>query len=337
MTTEIVTRPEQGITPGSEAGTYALATLSDADFDARLDSLKKGRERIAAIQKKLMRPGVDYGKIPGTGDRPTLLKPGAEKLADFYRFAAGMAASLSEGDDEKTPAIRYEVRCTLHLGTLDGPIVATGWGVCTSWEKKYRYRKEWYTTASGKRESRQAPNNDPWEQANTILKIAEKRAFIDAVLRATASSGLFTQDVGDEDIPESSPRRDPQPVDDLPALPAAPNDVLLRNRYEWARSTGWNDEQLDEHAIAFIGKSVMDMDHLEWQVFATDVVKAGPIESAADVPAAVEPGAGGSPSPAPAPPKPRTPEYGALSAQDKATARAYWAQHAEQEGLGLSA
>jgi hypothetical protein len=61
------------------------------------------------------------------------------------------------------------------------------------------------------------------------------------------------------------------------------------------------------------------------------------IESAADVPAAVEPGAGGSPSPAPAPPKPSTPEYGALSAQEKAAARAYWAQHAEQEGLGLSA
>jgi hypothetical protein len=71
------------------------------------------------------------------------------------------------------------------------------------------------------------------------------------------------------------------------------------------------------------------------------------IESAADVPAAVEPEAGGSPSPAPAPPKPRTPEYGALSAQEKAAARAYWTErdkearqpepmNPEPETLGLS-
>jgi hypothetical protein len=71
------------------------------------------------------------------------------------------------------------------------------------------------------------------------------------------------------------------------------------------------------------------------------------IESAAALPAAVEPGAGGSPSPAPAPPKPRTPEYSALSAQDKAAARAYWTErdkearqpepmNPEPETLGLS-
>lgn len=216
MTTELATIEQ----PGSAAGTHALAMLTDDEFALRLESLKQGRERIAEIQRRLMRPGVDFGKIPGTGDRPTLLKPGAEKLADFYQLAAGMSAEMTPGDGERTPLIRYEVRCTLHLRSLDGPVVASGWGVCTSHEKKYRYRNEW---TNGKKQ--RVVNDDPWEQANTILKIAEKRAFIDAVLRATASSGLFTQDVGDDDLPDEPVRPEPRP---LPIDPSQPTEDELR-------------------------------------------------------------------------------------------------------------
>jgi hypothetical protein len=351
MTAELAT-----IQPGSEAGTYALATLTDEEFGTRLEALKKGRERIAEIQKKLMRPGIDYGKIPGTGSRPTLLKPGAEKLADFYRFAAGLSAELTQGDGDKSPAILYESRCTLHLGTLDGPVVATGWGVCTSWEKKYRYR--WVGQGSSRR---QVANDDPWEQANTILKIAEKRAFIDAVLRATASSGLFTQDVGDEEIPRESPRAAPRPFDESgqgaqakPVLPAAssetpapvpapasqdgkPSDAVIKIRYGWANDRGWTDDALEEAAIAATGMTPMEMTSLDWQLFAAAVVKAGPTpgvtqttlpieqEASTGTLASEEPAAGDSPSPAPVPPKPGTNAYRALpDGGARADARDYW-------------
>jgi hypothetical protein len=40
-------------------------------------------------------------------------------------------------------------------------------------------------------------NDDPWSLWNTVLKMAKKRALIDATLSATRSSGLFTQDVED--------------------------------------------------------------------------------------------------------------------------------------------
>jgi hypothetical protein len=40
-------------------------------------------------------------------------------------------------------------------------------------------------------------NEDPWVLWNTVLKMAKKRALIDATLSATSSSGIFTQDVED--------------------------------------------------------------------------------------------------------------------------------------------
>jgi hypothetical protein len=270
MTTELATIEQ----PGSAAGTHALAMLTDEDFKLRLESLKQGRERIAEIQRRLMRPGVDFGKIPGTGDRPTLLKPGAEKLADFYQLAAGMAADMTPGDGERTPLIRYEVRCTLHLRTLDGPVVASGWGVCTSHEKKYRYRNEW---TNGKKQ--RVVNEDPWEQANTILKIAEKRAFIDAVLRATASSGLFTQDVGDDDLPAEPVRVEPNPAPELPDRASVLREALR----ERAASRSISAADLDFIALEAMGDTVDQLDVDALTAFGKDLVAGKfdrqPIES----------------------------------------------------------
>jgi hypothetical protein len=41
------------------------------------------------------------------------------------------------------------------------------------------------------------PNDDIASQKNTVLKMAKKRAYVDAVISATRSSGIFTQDVED--------------------------------------------------------------------------------------------------------------------------------------------
>ena len=178
------------------AGVAALAALSDDEFQRRLRVLEQGRRRVQAIKESLMLQGTDYGLVPGTGNKPTLLKPGAEKLAEFYRLAAEILLHERHGDGINTPLIAYVAECRLHLGTTAGPVVAVGWGVCSNWERKYRYRNEW--VGSGRdRQRMQVENPDPWEQANTVAKMAEKRAFVDGVLRATASSALFTQDLED--------------------------------------------------------------------------------------------------------------------------------------------
>lgn len=52
-------------------------------------SLEEVENRIHVLEefiKKYMIKGEDYGEIPGIS-KPTLLKPGAEKLCDVYGFA----------------------------------------------------------------------------------------------------------------------------------------------------------------------------------------------------------------------------------------------------------
>jgi hypothetical protein len=217
-----------------EAGTLALAAMSEEQFEARIVQLKAGRQRIARIQQELLRPDVDYGLIPGT-QKPTLLKPGAEKLCDFYRYAADFEPTVEYS--EVGPPIRVLMRCRLHLGSLDGPVVAIGYGEANSWEKRYRYRSGGLTCpkcgavgslttgptsrgshwcipdkggcgqnisvedAKNAERVEKVENPDPYDLANTLVKMAEKRAHIDATLRATATSGLFTQDVEDQPRP----------------------------------------------------------------------------------------------------------------------------------------
>jgi hypothetical protein len=213
------------------AGTLAIATLTQEQFDARLKALVLGKQRIAQIQRALMVPEVDYGVIPGTKN-PSLLKPGAEKLLDFYNLRAAFVHTRTVGDGESTPAVHYQSRCDLHLGSLEGPIIAQGYGTASTHEEKHRWRTGsrvcpncgkqaiikgaeeygggwlcWkkkdgcgtkWTDGDPAIESQsveRVENPDPHSLDNTLIKMSEKRALIDATLRATAASGLFTQDV----------------------------------------------------------------------------------------------------------------------------------------------
>jgi hypothetical protein len=140
-------------------------------------------------------------------------------------------------------------------------------------------------------------------------------------------------------------------ADSVAAAPVpapAITDATIRTRYAWANAHGWDDEALDEAAIAATGKTVMDLDSLDWQLFAA-TIKDGPIEQAADSPPVAEPEADAAVPSAPAvPPKRDSDEYKALDVRGKAQARSYWASkeleerqpeplNPEPETLGLSA
>ena len=249
------------------AGTAALATMTDQEFDRRLAALVKGRERIVLIQRSLMVSDVDYGVIPGT-DKPSLLKPGAEKLCDFYRFAASFTPERTIGDGVTAPHLSYLTRCDLHLGSLDGSIVAVAFGAANSWEKRYRYRNAERTCPNcgkptvikGKaeygggwlcwpkkggcnskwrdgdkaiegQEAGQVDNPDPFDLDVVLAAMAEKRAHVHATLRACAASALFTADI--EDLPEFK--------SETPAKPAETSDEGLVGE---ARTQGNQDYEL---------------------------------------------------------------------------------------------
>lgn len=60
-------------------------------------------------------------------------------------------------------------------------------------------------------------NPDQYDLDNTVLKISKKRAYVDATLTAHAASGLFTQDIGDDDDNKGD---DPPPPGDGGKAPA---------------------------------------------------------------------------------------------------------------------
>ena len=141
---------------------------------------------VAAVEdakRTVMRVGTDYMRIPGT-PRPSLLKPGAERLAQLFGLTHTMSAPVVETDADGRPH-RVTIRCDV---TRHGETVAASWGSADYDESRFT------APATDKHAAYRAP----W---NTLLKMADKRAFVGAILKATASSGLFTQDVEDEAPP----------------------------------------------------------------------------------------------------------------------------------------
>jgi hypothetical protein len=144
-------------------------------------SIIEAKQRVELLQqfvKEMMKPGEDYGVIPGC-PKPTLFKAGAEKLTDIFGFSKQLEV-VNRVEDWEKGFFAYEVKITL-ISKRTGLIEAEGIGSCNSKEKKFR-------------------SQDAFSNVNTLLKMAKKRAIVDAVLSATRSSGLFTQDLEDIDI-----------------------------------------------------------------------------------------------------------------------------------------
>jgi len=210
-------------TTGGDYGGLTMAT-SPAEAMRRLQQLQ-------AFVQEVMKEDIDFGVIPGT-DKPTLLQPGAQKLCEIYGFATSFQ-DVRCIEDWDRPLFHYEVRCVL-TSRRDLSFVGDGIGSCNSKEKRYAGRwafdneipaglaKNTLKCREGKSKKNGRPytqffipNDDIFSLVNTMKKMACKRALVMAVIGATRSSGLFTQDV--EDLPEeafSGPKQEPPPPDE---------------------------------------------------------------------------------------------------------------------------
>lgn len=147
-------------------------------------TLGEARQRIEMLQnfvKEMMVPEVDYGVIPGC-KKPSLYKSGAEKLCDIFGLSKHIEI-INRLEDWDNKIFHYEVKAIL-INKRTGHVEAEGIGCCNNKEKKYS-------------------SQDAYNVINTVLKMAKKRALIDAVLSATRSSGIFTQDIEDFAATES--------------------------------------------------------------------------------------------------------------------------------------
>jgi len=209
-----------------------MAVMPVMDIETAVARYNAMKQFVSGVMER----DRDYGVIPGTGNKPVLLKPGAEKLTTFFglsvRFrVVDKTEDWTGADHDGEPFFYYWFTCQLCKGEH---VIAEADGSCNSREAKYRYRKGERTCPQcgaaaiikgraeygggwlcyGKKggcgakfrdgdkgiedqETGRVPNPDIADQVNTIQKMAQKRALIAATLLGVNASDFFTQDLED--------------------------------------------------------------------------------------------------------------------------------------------
>jgi hypothetical protein len=190
------------------------------------------RKLLGEYVKQEMKDGTDFGRIPGT-DKPTLLKPGAEKLVALFHCSPEFTLVQEQcATDFDKGFFKYTFRCVIR--GPGGAVLAEGYGSANSREGRYRWRtanRRCLTCGKdaiiqGKAEYGggwvcfkkkggcgqkyaaddqaimsqplgRVENEDIADLDNTILKMAKKRAHVDGAIALARCSDMFTQDVED--------------------------------------------------------------------------------------------------------------------------------------------
>lgn len=232
-TIDVELEPANAISTEATPTTTAMVRVVDVEPMTPAAMIQNVKD-IQQMMEQVMKKDHHFGVIPGCGDKPALLKPGAEKLMLMFHLAPSFKINRT---DFKGGHREYEIICSL-TNQNTGAFVGQGVGLCSTLESKYRYRGaekistgnavpkdywnlrkadpkkaqemiggagfvttkddsgQWMIAKKGERQE----NPDLPDQYNTVLKMAKKRAQVDACLTATAASDIFAQDI--EDMPE---------------------------------------------------------------------------------------------------------------------------------------
>lgn len=164
-----------------------------------LTSMATAMQEFRDFIKNELVDGIDYGVIPGA--KACLFKPGGEKVQMFmgltpqYKLLNRTFIPNQPKQDKvwNENNRRYEIKetvrnyyawefsCELYHGNIK---VAEGCGTANTEEEKY-VRQYTTKTSDG--------------LANTVMKIAKKRSFMDAILAVSGLSDMFTQDLEDSE------------------------------------------------------------------------------------------------------------------------------------------
>lgn len=209
--------------------------IRETPGELSVDDVKNQVAKVHDLMKSLMHEGEHYGKIPGT-DKPTLLKAGAEKLNFTFRLTPEFAitrADLPAGHREyeivctlrhmasgavvaqgvgscSTMESKYRYRKE-YAESEAGPIPAGYWDLPKEGKAREKLLSDTY--GAGRYRAKKVDgswrvlkiegdggrieNPDIADVYNTVLKMAKKRALVDATITACAASDIFTQDVED--------------------------------------------------------------------------------------------------------------------------------------------
>jgi hypothetical protein len=203
------------------------AIMSATDIKAQVNLIQD-------VMKTVMKDGEHYGVIPGCGAKPALLKAGAEKLSLTFRLSPRFEIQKVEMAGGH---VNFQITCNI-FNIQTEQFLGSGVGSCSTMESKYRFRtgpgestgkpvpREYWDTRKENpagaqaliggrghttkkdengtwmifRQGERVEHDNPADFYNTVLKMAKKRAHVDAILTVTAASDIFAQDI--EENPE---------------------------------------------------------------------------------------------------------------------------------------
>lgn len=165
------------------------------------------RQQFNSWVNSQLHKGIDFGELPNV-KKPSLFKPGAEKIVQL--FGCLPDAEITYRDQNAETGYLYVEVTVAIINLQTGNKVGAGVGSCSTNESKYRWRKEWWNgqgapvgddweRTSNNKWYRKVANTDLADVWNTVLKMAKKRALVDAALSISGASEKFTQDVEDMD------------------------------------------------------------------------------------------------------------------------------------------
>lgn len=152
-----------------------------------IEAVGEQAELIRELVRRQMIEGVDYGIIPGT-KKQSLYKSGAEKICLLFNLAPEYDVTIDKMEEDHR---EVTVKCRL-INRMSDQLFGAGVGSCSTMESKYKYRIEWVNG-----DKQRTFNKDLADQYNTVLKMAKKRAMVDASISSGACGNMFTQDTED--------------------------------------------------------------------------------------------------------------------------------------------
>lgn len=155
---------------------FDLAAIDEADFERGLDRLKVRQRRMARILDTVLIPGAHYGNPDNAWKKPRLFKAGAEELANLFRFSPRLV-----GEPVIVAGAEF-VSVTVRIALFDsrGHYLAEKGGNCNALEKRFKKKSGGGFTWTDAREA-----------LHDCYSMAEKRAFVAAVLGASGAEAFF--------------------------------------------------------------------------------------------------------------------------------------------------
>lgn len=194
-----------------------------------MEELKANLRFVHQVMQDVMTEDVDYGKVPGCGDKPGLFQPGAQKLLMTFQ----LTDHVLEERVTDFPGYHREYSFRIGVKATNGKMWE-GVGTCSTLESKHRFRggarkcpecgkpaiikgkaeygggwlcfgkkggcgAKWPDgdQAIESQSEEKIENDNPADCWNTARKMAFKRGLVHAAINATNTSELWSQDLED--------------------------------------------------------------------------------------------------------------------------------------------